>query len=50
MPARARARTPHGQFFMLRGAPRCMGGCEEEGPEPVRRHGILALPKFLTVA
>jgi hypothetical protein len=30
--------------------PRLRQLCEEEGPEPLRRRGILAPPEFLTVA
>ena len=32
----ARARTPHGQFFMLRGAPRCMADCQENSGNCVK--------------
>jgi hypothetical protein len=41
------------RLFLVRSAatmPRLRAACEQEGPEPLRRRGILAPPDFLTVA
>ena len=41
------------KIFLVRAAasmPRLRRACEEEGPEPLRRRGILAPPEFLTIA
>lgn len=40
-------------FFLVRAAasmPRLRRLCESEGPEPLRRRGLLAPPEFLTAA
>jgi len=42
-----------GPVYLLRAAetmPRTRRLCEQEGPEPLRRRGILAPPEFLSVA
>ncbi len=39
--------------FLVRAAaklPRLRRSCEQEGPEPLRRRGVLAPPEFLTAA
>jgi hypothetical protein len=39
--------------FLVRSAatmPRLRAACEREGPEPLRRRGLLAPPDFLTIA
>lgn len=44
--------APH-RLFLVRAAeslPRLRRLCEEEGPEPLRRRGLLAPPDFLTAA
>ena len=44
--------APH-RVFLVRAAeslPRLRQLCEEEGPEPLRRRGLLAPPEFLTAA
>lgn len=41
------------QLFLVRAAstmPRLRSLCEREGPEPLRRRGLLAPPEFLSVA
>ena len=41
------------RIFLVRAAetlPRLRALCEREGPEPLRRRGLLAPPEFLTVA
>jgi hypothetical protein len=40
-------------LFLVRSAatmPRLRAACEQEGPEPLRRRGLLAPPGFLTIA
>jgi hypothetical protein len=40
-------------LFLVRSAatmPRLRAACEQEGPEPLRRRGLLAPPDFLTLA
>lgn len=40
-------------LFLVRAAatmPRLRAACEQEGPEPLRRRGLLAPPDFLTIA
>lgn len=40
-------------LFLVRSAatmPRLRTACEQEGPEPLRRRGLLAPPGFLTMA
>jgi len=40
-------------LFLVRSAatmPRLRAACEREGPEPLRRRGLLAPPGFLTIA
>ena len=40
-------------LFLVRSAatmPRLRAACEREGPEPLRRRGLLAPPDFLTIA
>jgi len=40
-------------FLLVKAAaylPRLRRSCEEEGPEPLRRRGLLAPPDFLTAA
>jgi hypothetical protein len=40
-------------LFLVRSAaimPRLRAACEQEGPEPLRRRGLLAPPDFLTIA
>ena len=41
------------RLFLVRAAaimPRLRSLCEREGPEPLRRRGLLALPDFLSIA
>lgn len=41
------------RIYLVRAAermPRLRRACEEEGPEPLRRRGLLAPPEFLTAA
>jgi hypothetical protein len=41
------------RLFLVRAAatmPRLRAACEREGPEPLRRRGLLAPPDFLTIA
>jgi len=41
------------RVFLVRAAavmPRLRATCESEGPEPLRRRGLLAPPEFLTIA
>lgn len=41
------------RVFLVRAAasmPRLRDACEREGPEPLRRRGLLAPPEFLTIA
>lgn len=41
------------RVFLVRSAarmPRLRESCEKEGPEPLRRRGLLAPPDFLTIA
>lgn len=41
------------RFFLVRAAssmPRLRSLCEREGPEPLRRRGLLAPPEFLSIA
>jgi hypothetical protein len=41
------------RLFLVRSAatiPRLRAACEQEGPEPLRRRGLLAPPEFLTIA
>jgi hypothetical protein len=41
------------RLFLIRAAasmPRLRAVCEREGPEPLRRRGLLAPPEFLTIA
>jgi hypothetical protein len=40
-------------LYLVRAAatmPRLRAACEQEGPEPLRRRGLLAPPDFLTIA
>jgi hypothetical protein len=50
--ARAVQATPTPVYLVkaARTMPRLRQLCEQEGPEPLRRRGILAPPEFLTVA
>jgi len=41
------------RLFLVRAAadmPRLRAACEQEGPEPLRRRGLMAPPEFLTIA
>jgi len=41
------------RLFLVRAAatmPRLRAACEQEGPEPLRRRGLLAPPDFLSIA
>jgi hypothetical protein len=44
--------APKSQFLVRSAAtmPRLRAMCEREGPEPLRRRGLLAPPDFLTIA
>jgi len=54
-PPRWTARIPPApqKLFLVRAAatmPRLRAVCEQEGPEPLRRRGLLAPPDFLSIA